>query len=225
MRCVVAALVGMLLPSVAWAGDRAMWGGMGYMSQGWMMGDVSGAGQALGESAPGMALSLGGGGMALVGGVLALRGQGQGLIGLDRGGVDLDAQVVGGGGGFAVGVLAVNAEDNLLIPYVGVAMHGVDVSLVNGNNPAEIAGITLGAGDREVLTGGGLALDVGANMTRLFWSGTDGGMVLGGEMGGWIPLVSGGWSAASGAQPTGLDRSPVGLYMRVNVGGGGAIRQ
>ena len=110
------------------------------------------------------------------------------------------------------------------IPRVGAATHETERSgyAPNGHYPSSIAGLALTPGQREVLTGGGTALDVGFTMFRLFW-GDEGGMALGSSMGAWIPVSADDWSTDSGAVTT-LEGTTGGFYFRVHVGGGGATR-
>jgi|GEM_PF-4978599 len=225
--CLSLICVSVLLPSTALAGkggssDRPEWGGLGYMTQGWAIGDIGGTGESL-AAAPNMGLLLGGGGMALLGGRVVVGGQGYALHGLGGGDDALDVQVSGGGGGFHLGFAAINDHNDLIYPYVGAAFHGHDVLLANGHLPTSIAGVELEPGQRDALTGGGGSLDLGVTMFRLFWGDESGGMALGASLGGWIPLTSETWSAESGAATT-VDSTLGGLYLRVNVGGGGAFR-
>ncbi len=225
----VACVVGLLaVPGVAMAGkkassgDRPMWGGLGYVSQGWMMGDPGGTGTSI-AAAPSMGMLLGGGGMALLAGRVVVGGQGYAIHGLGGGDDTLDVSASGGGGGAHLGYAVINDRNDLIYPYVGAVGHGHDVVLANGNYPSSIAGVELEPAQRDVLTGGGVALDLGVSMHRLFWGESGGGMSVGASIGGWIPLSSSGWSAKSGAVPT-LDSTASGLYFRVHVGGGGATR-
>jgi hypothetical protein len=97
-------------------GERPLWDGLGYMTQGWVMGDVSGAGDVI-DAAPGMGQQLGGGGLMLLGGRAVLGGQGYALFGLGGGSDALDVDVSGGGGGVHLGYAFVNEDRDLMVLY------------------------------------------------------------------------------------------------------------
>lgn len=215
----------LVLPGLATAApkaDQLRWGGLGYMTQGWVIGDVGGTGTSV-AAAPDVGVQLGGGATLLLAGRVAVGGQGYGYYGLGGGDAALDADVHGGGAGAHIGYALVNERNHLLYPYVGAAFHGHDLVLANGHYPSSIAGVVLEPGQRETLSSGGTALDIGVSLFRLFWGEEAGGMAVGGSFGGWIPLAADAWSTDSG-QPTTLDGTTGGFYFRLNLGGGGATR-
>jgi len=130
--------------------------------------------------------------------------------------------VRGAGGSLHAGYVVINDRNHLMYPYVGAAFNSHELLLANGHYPSSIAGLALTPGQREVLIGGGTAVDVGFTMFRLFW-GDEGGMALGSSMGAWIPVSADEWSTDSGAVTT-LEGTTGGFYFRVHVGGGGATR-
>jgi hypothetical protein len=221
--CLIPAVVS-LAPTAAEAADRPTWGGGGYASQGWYTGDVSGVGDALGlDPAPGVGLVLGGGGFALLGGRVILGGHGHGLFGLGGVGPAASSAFSGGGGGAHVGYAMISSWDTLLFPHAGVVGHGGSLVVENGTDPAVVGGVDLLAGERLVLEGGGVALDLGADVFRLFWRGEGGGMMVGGTLGVWLPVAGGAWSARGAGGLDGVEGAPGGFYLRMSVGGGGAF--
>jgi hypothetical protein len=104
----------------------------------------------------------------------------------------------------------------------GAVGHGHDVTLANGTDPAAVAGVDLLPGQRKTLTGGGLAVDVGVSMFRLLWGDNPGGMAIGGSCGAWIPASTQAWEVEGGGS-TMLDGTASGFYLRLNIGGGGAV--
>ena len=196
--------------SVAHAAERNLWGGLGHVDQGFVLGDITGLSEELGDAAPGVGLSLGGGGGALLGGVVMVVGEGHVVHGLNGVSADRTAAGIVGGGSLGVGATVLNNGADLLYPYVGVAVQGVEV-FADGN-----------AG-RAHLASGGIALDLGVSVFRLFWP-EGGGMAVGGTMGAWIPVAAGEWTVESGPSPGALSGGPGGLYFRMHVGGGGATR-
>jgi len=212
----------LLLATTAWAGgEKPMWGGIGHMTQGFMMGDVTGIGDALDNAAdggaPGAAMLLGGGGRMLLGGLVVVGGGGHGRFGVPNEGVDYSIMTYGGGGQFDVGVLIYNQQRSWVYPMVGVAFGGTDVVVANHRNgPMSVGNVTMGSGDRLELSGGYTAIEVGAGVTRLFFGPeTQGGMVLDLQMAAWIPVSTGEYSAGA------VSGAPGGLLFRINAGGGG----
>lgn len=223
MRRLVA-LVLCWLPATAMA-DRPMWGGAGFMSQGWYLGDVSGIGADLGVEAPSMGLQVGGGGFALLAGRLVLGGGGYGLLGLNGDGLDAETDFGGGGGGFTIGGAVINDGTLLITPYVGGVGHGARVVVENGPNAGRIGGVSMDPGERRAFGGGGWAIDVGASVFHLMWDEDGGGLVVGGSVGGWIPVGGSDWELDGGGVAKGVSGTPGGLYFRVDVGGGGALHK
>lgn len=221
----IAAVLLLLAPTAALAGDdRPLWGGLGYMSQGWMMGDLSGLGEDLGlDAPPGIGVTLGGGGLALLGGRVTLKGDGYAIVGLDGEGTAASTHLTGGGGGLSVGVVVVNDSRMLIFPSLGAVGHGADLLVEAGTDPVDLAGTPLDGGERVKLTGGGWALDLGASMFFLPWAADGGGMTVGASMGYLLAIGGDPWEAVGGAATT-LEGVPGGLYFRAHVGGGGASR-
>lgn len=220
LPAVLSALVLSSLPAVAHADGGHQWGGVGYVTQGWALGDISGVGEDFGlDAPPGVGLTLGGGGFALLGGRVLLMGNGYGVNALDGQGLVADAGFSGGGGSFAVGVALGQIQRTLVAGYAGAAMHGADLRVSNGDDFATIGGVEMSPGERRAFDGGGLAVDVGATVFQLFWGDDDAGMALGGSMGLWIPVLDVGSAGGGAAQAPG---APSGMYFRMHLGGGGA---
>ncbi len=201
--------------------DRPEWGGLGYMTQGWMIGDVTGAGDTI-DAAPGMGQMFGGGGVMLLGGRAVLGGQGYALFDLGGGDDQIDVEATGGGGGVHLGYAFLNADRDLMYVYAGGVGQGIDLHLANGSSPTSVGGVDLLEGERKTLIGGGWSVDVGVSMFRLFWGDDPGGMAIGASIGGWIPVSSNAWEVKGGGNTT-LDGSTGGVYLRMNLGGGGAF--
>ena len=217
----VAALCLWSLSPAAQADSGLGWGGVGYLTQGWALGDLAGVGEDFGlDTPPGVGLTLGGGGFALLGGRVLLMGNGYGVNALDGQGLVADAGFTGGGGSFAVGVALGRIQRTLVAGYAGAAMHGADLRVTNGDDFATIGGVEMAPGERRAFDGGGLAVDVGATVFQLFWGDDDAGVALGGSMGVWIPVLDVGDDRGAVAS-TG---APSGVYFRMHLGGGGASR-
>jgi len=206
--------------SVAVAQDRPMWGGIGHVTQGFMLGDVTGIGDELdklGDGAgPGAALVLGGGGRMLLGGRALLGGGGHGRFGIPAEGQTYSVMSYGGGGQFDLGFLLYNQRRMWVYPFAGVAFGGVDTVVANHADAiASVGNQQLEPGARTEFGGGYGVAEIGAGVTRLFFDQeTQGGMVLDLQMAVWLP-------ASSGSLGAGLTGAPSGMLFRINAGGGG----
>lgn len=175
------------LPSVASAAPK--WGGGGFLSQGFAVGNLAGNADDFGADATSLGLVLGGGGFPLQGGRVVLIGHGYGISGLGGVGDAATTEVSAGGGSGSIGWALVNEGGFLLAPHAGVAGHGTSVSVANGNDPAIVGGVDLLPGERETFSGGGLAVDLGFSMFQASWK-NGGGLLVGASIGGWIPVTS-----------------------------------
>lgn len=209
---------------------RARIGGLGFMQVGTHIGpiaDIAGTlrdPNALGGRAtsPEFGYTIGGGGRALLLRRLVIGGRGFGVftprVGGDRG----FARVTAGGGGFELGVAAVNRDAWLLIPYVGGGGGGVTVEVANESD----APLTV-ADDEEIPVRGQRSYDAGFGYIefglathRLLFFGS-GGFALGLDVGGIISVAPTPWSTG-GRDLDGIDRARVsGGFLRLTIGGGG----
>ena len=173
-------------------------------------------------TSPEFGYTIGGGGRALLLRRLVIGGRGFGVftprVGGDRG----FARVTAGGGGFELGVAAVNRDAWLLIPYVGGGGGGVTVEVANESD----APLTV-ADDEEIPVRGQRSYDAGFGYIefglathRLLFFGS-GGFALGLDVGGIISVAPGPWSTG-GRDLDGIDRARVsGGFLRLTIGGGG----
>lgn len=230
----------LMAPTVAHAHDgashddagprRARLGGLGFMQLGTHIGpvgDIAGAlrdPNALGDRAtsPEFGYTIGGGGRALLLRRLVIGGRGFGVftprVGGDRG----FATVSAGGGGFELGVAAVNRNAWLLIPYVGGGAGGVTVEVSNDSESS----LTI-ADDEEIPPSGQRTYDAGFGYIefglathRLLFFG-DGGFALGLDVGGVVSVAPTAWSTGA-RELDGIDRARLsGGFLRLTIGGGG----
>lgn len=209
---------------------RARIGGLGYMQLGTHIGpigDIAGtlrAPDALGDRAtsPEFGYTIGGGGRALILRRLVIGGRGFGVftprVGGDRG----FATMTAGGGGFELGVAAVNRDHWLLIPYVGGGAGGVNVEVANDSETPIVI-----ADDEEIPVDGQRTYDAGFGYIefglathRLLFFGS-GGFALGLDVGGIISVAPTPWSTG-GRDLDGIDRARLsGGFLRLTIGGGG----
>ena len=129
-------------------GKRARLGGLGYMQLGTHIGPVGDVRSALTPASalggratsPGFGYTVGGGGRALVLSRLVIGGRGFGVFSARVGGERGFANITAGGGGFELGVAAVNRDSWLLIPYVGGGAGGITLEVSNeADSPLTIA--------------------------------------------------------------------------------------
>lgn len=161
-------------------------GGTGSISQGFVVGDFTGAGDALGDLAPGIGLSLGGEGHARVGPILLI-GKGFGIFGLDGESVDGAAHSGGGGGAFDIGYRLPTGPDIQVHPFLGVQFQGVGVIIENNSTEALSVGDgSVAPGGRAELQGGGIGLELGAGFEWM--PSPSGGLCVGYEISGILPL-------------------------------------
>ena len=228
----------MLSPALASANDgredsgprRARSGGVGFMQLGTHIGPVADVARtlrdpgALGDRAisPSFGYTIGGGGRALLLRRLVIGGRGFGLftprVGGDRG----VATITAGGGGFELGVAALNSNAWLLIPYVGGGAGGITIEVAN-----ESSGSLTIADDEAIPRGGTRTYDAGFGYLefglaahRLLFFG-DGGFAVGVDVGGIVSVGPQKWNTA-GRNLDGIDRPKLsGAFLRLTIGGGG----
>lgn len=228
----------LLSPALAHAHDgheeekprRARLGGIGFMQLGTHIGpvaDIAGTlrdSEALGDRAvsPGFGYTIGGGGRALLLRRLVIGGRGFGLftprVGGDRG----FANITAGGGGFELGVAAVNRDGWLLIPYVGGGAGGVTLEVANESDaPLTIADDeSIPRDGRRTYDAGFGYVEFGLATHRLLFFGS-GGFALGMDVGGIMSVGAQNWSTGS-RNLDGIDRPKLsGAFLRLTIGGGG----
>ena len=238
LPCVVA--VALLSPALAHAHDgehehrttprRAKFGGLGFMHVGTHVGPVADVAStlreanALGEQATSAqyGYTIGGGGWSLLHRRLVIGGRGFGLfsprIGSDRG----TAEITAGGGGFQLGVAAVNRDPWILIPYVGGGGGGISMEITNRSDAA----VTIAddepipsEGQRRYDAGFGY-LEFGMMAHRLLFFGS-GGFAVGFNVGGMVSVVASEWNTGERTLE-GVDRPRLsGGFFRITLGGGG----
>ena len=179
---------------------------------------------ALGPDAtsPGFGYTIGGGGRALILRRLVIGGRGFGVytprVGSDRG----FATLSGGGGGFELGVAAVNRDAWLLIPYVGGGAGGLTLEVANESQDSIFVG-----DDERIPPGGHRTYDAGfgylefglAAHRLLFFEG--GGFAMGVEAGAMLSIASSAWSTDT-SDVNGIGRAQLrGGFLRLAIGGGG----
>jgi len=228
----------MLSPSLARANDgeegggtrRARFGGIGFMQLGTHIGPVADIAStlrdpnALGDGAvsPGFGYTIGGGGRALLLGRLVIGGRGFGVFTPRIGGERGFATITAGGGGFELGVAAVNRDAWLLIPYVGGGAGGVTMEVANTSTT------TLTIADDEAIPKAGTRtydagfgyIEFGLAAHRLLFFGS-GGFAIGMDVGGMVSVGPQKWSTGV-RNLDGIDRPKLsGAFLRLTLGGGG----
>ena len=206
------------------------WGGLGYLAIGAMHGSFHFLDEALRDPAalgPGFergdtAFTVGGGGGALIGRRLWLGGKGYGFIlpteSSDRG----RARISGGGGGFELGIAAVNRPHALVIPYIGLGGLGTSVTVRNRTAAAmSLGGVPLlPPGEDRTLTGGFWTFDAGIRAFGLYFPG-GGGWAAGLDLGVTTTVVPSSYeldgASLSGVAPARMTAG----YLRLMLGGGG----
>ena len=167
-------------------------------------------------------LTFGGGGGALLFGRLWIGGKGYGLTlgtGVTPSG---SASLFGGGGGFELGVAAVNHARWLVIPYVGLGAFGYSLTVNNATGAAFklSPNDTVPARGSQDFTAGSATGEVGLRVMRLLFSGS-GGFAAGAEVGYMSALGRDAWKGPEKVN-TGLEAADMGAaYVRLIVGGGG----
>ncbi|MCR9163974.1 MAG: hypothetical protein ACE37F_02270 [Nannocystaceae bacterium] len=209
---------------------RARAGGLGYMQLGTHIGPVGDIGgalrapNALGDRAtsPEFGYTFGGGGRALLLRRLVIGGRGFGLFTPRVGGQRGFATVTAGGGGFELGVAAVNRKAWLLIPYVGGGAGGMTVEVANESDaPLAVADDEpIPVEGRRSYDAGFGYIEFGVATHRLLFFG-DGGLALGLDVGGMISVAATPWNTG-GRDLEGIDRPRLrGGFLRLTIGGGG----
>jgi hypothetical protein len=206
------------------------WGGLGYASVGFMHGSFHFLDEALRDPAalgPGYersdtAFTFGGGGGALIGRRLWVGGKGFGFIlpteSSDRG----RARINGGGGGFELGLAAINRPHAIVIPYIGVGGLATSVTVRNRTAAAmSVGGVPLlPPGEDRTFSSGFWTLDAGIRAFGVYFPGG----------GGWAAGVDLGITTALAPNSFELDGNPLsGVaparmtagYLRLMLGGGG----
>ncbi|MCA9587648.1 MAG: hypothetical protein KC657_20115 [Myxococcales bacterium] len=168
------------------------------------------------------AFTVGGGGGALIGRRLWLGGKGYGFIlpteSSDRG----RARISGGGGGFELGIAAVNRPHALVIPYIGLGGLGTSVTVRNRTAAAmSLGGVPLlPPGEDRTLTGGFWTFDAGIRAFGLYFPG-GGGWAAGLDLGVTTTVVPSSYeldgASLSGVAPARMTAG----YLRLMLGGGG----
>jgi hypothetical protein len=222
--------------------ERPYFGGLGYGSIAPFFGDLGGlesmlgGPEALGASyaAPNAALLLGGGGGAVLFGHLWIGGKGYGLA---TGGFENafgKVSIAGGGGGFEVGYVVAPSPRLLVIPFFGFGGFAYSVDVENKTD-VELRDSTRSLapdedGARIIAPPGGsrsfsakfTTLDAGIRVERLLFS-RSGGFAAGFELGFLSSFFSPAWET-DGYEVTNAEAATLeGLYVRLNIGGGGFI--
>ena len=123
-------------------GPARRWGGFGHGFGGMLVGDLGGYDPALaGDDALGIGPivfggMLGGGGRVLLGGRLMIGGKGYALLTPPKQGTHGQAQLIGGGGGFDLGVALYNQQKWLVYPYAGLQGIGMGLTVSNETSVA-----------------------------------------------------------------------------------------
>lgn len=211
--------------------SRPLWGGFGYFSPGFLVGHFDGVAGALAApgsfgagAAPGrMAFSVGGGGKSLIGGRFLFGGKGFGLIAPTAANDVGRVAAGGGGGGVELGLVVVNKRGWLVYPFTGFGGMGYSLSLTNTSQTSRTFGDqTIAAGKALELGTGSVYVEFGAGFRRLTFT-RGGGFIHGAELGLMLALDQGPWrrsdGRAVGGGVPGVNMS--GLYLRVDIGGGG----
>jgi hypothetical protein len=215
---------------VAQAEPPASWGGFGHAMVSGHFGTFGALESSLRHPAAvgpdftlnDIVLGAGGGGKALLAGILILGGRGTGWYVPSSGPDDIDVTVVGGGGGFEIGIAAFNRDHFLLYPYLGVHGYGVDVEIDNKTTRAVMFGQdALESGNKRTYQSGLWAAEFGIGLQRfLFWR--HGGFMVGAEGGLLTSVVQGDWHDADGNEVRGLQKFGFsGGFIRLTLGGGG----
>ena len=132
------------------------------------------------------------------------------------------ATVGSGGGGFELGVAAVNRNAWLLIPYLGAGGGGVTLDVTNTSNTTLTIGDDepLPAEGRRSYSAGFAYVELGLAAHRLLFRGP-GGFAVGVDAGALVSVVSSPWNNDAGGVD-GISRPRItGGFLRLTLGGGG----
>jgi hypothetical protein len=166
-------------------------------------------------------LMAGGGGFLTIGGFV-IAGGGHAILVSTSDGDAGELDMIGGGGGLALGYALVRSRDWFIYPYVGGAGYGFTLTLNNTSSEAiEVGRHRLDPGDTIDLVTGFAAMDFGVSIQQLLFFG-DGGFSLGLDVGGLVSLTGGDWSDGNGEPVSSVGSARMrGAYFRLTVGGGG----
>jgi len=207
-------------------------GGLGYASIAPFFGQVSAlesglrAPEALGESygVGDGAFLLGGGGGAVLFGHLWLGGHGFGLLTSSFHNARGDAVLTGGGGAFELGYVLSTSPKMLVIPFFGLGGFAYNLEVTNNTAQAMplLNAFALSAGDSKTFTAGFATIEAGLRFQRLLFS-RNGGMSAGLEAGVLRSLNNGPWLSGRSEFTHEEGATLDGVYVRVNIGGGGFV--
>jgi hypothetical protein len=221
-----------LPPAPAEEPRRPWFGGLGYFSIAPFFGTVSAlepglrAPEALGESY-GMgdaALLIGGGGGAVLFEHLWLGGHGFGLLTSPFHNARGEAHLTGGGGAFELGYVLSTHPKMLIIPFFGLGGFAYNLEITNdttGQMPL-LNAFSLSPGESKTFIAGFATLEAGLRVQRMLFA-RGGGMSAGMEVGVLRSLSNGPWLSGSSEFTHEEGASLDGVYVRVNIGGGGFI--
>lgn len=181
--------------------------------------DPGGLGQGYARSDT--ALAFGGGGGALIGHRLWLGGKGFGFVlpteSSDRG----SARVRGGGGGFELGVAALNRPRALVIPYLGLGGMGTSVDVRNRSaTPVSVGAIAIAPGESRTFDAGVWTVDAGVRAFGLYFPG-NGGFTAGLDLGFMTSLAPSSFETSGATLGSVTPARLSAGYLRLVFGGGG----
>jgi hypothetical protein len=212
---------------------RPWMGGLGYASIAPFFGEVSalesglrapealGASYGLGDGA----LLLGGGGGAVLFGHLWLGGKGFGLLTTAFHNARGDAMLTGAGGAFELGYVLSTGPKMLVIPYFGFGGFAYNLEVTNnttGQMPL-LNAFSLSPRESKVFTSGFATLEAGLRLQRLLFFARSGGLSAGLEFGVLRSLANGPWLSGRSEFTHEEGAKLDGVYVRVNIGGGGFV--
>jgi hypothetical protein len=209
---------------------RPWFGGIGYASIAPFFGEVSAlesglrAPDALGESygfGDG-ALLLGGGGGAVLFGHLWLGGHGFGLVTAPFHNARGEAALTGGGGAFELGYVLSTGPRMLVIPFfaAGGFSYHLDVKNKTTGPMPLLAAFSLSPGASKSFNAGFATIEAGVRLQRLLFT-RSGGFCAGLEAGVLRSLNNGPWLSGNSEFTHEEGAQIDGVYVRVNIGGGG----
>lgn len=166
-------------------------------------------------------LMVGGGGFGMIGGFV-IAGGGHAILTPTVDGAGGEVDVIGGGGGLAIGYAFYRSRDWIVYPYVGGAGYGLTLGLTNDSEEnVDLGGEVLEPGESIDLITGFAAVDLGVSAQQLLFFG-DGGFALGMDLGVLLSVAGGGFSTVDADEITAVSDTKLrGFYMRMTIGGGG----
>ncbi|HEY3495316.1 MAG TPA: hypothetical protein VGK73_11545 [Polyangiaceae bacterium] len=222
-------------------GPRPWMGGLGYFSIGPFFGDIAGGLEsmlrsptALGASysTPNAGLLMGGGGGAVLFGHLWLGGKGYGLFTGSFENTVGKVSTSGSGGGFELGYVMSPHPRMLILPFLGFGgfSYALEVENKSSGNLTDETGSLVpdGSGSRVIAAPGGkrefsagfATLEAGIRLQRLIFS-RSGGFSAGLELGFLSSFTSPAWETGGYEVTNAEGTSLEGVYVRLNIGGGG----